>query len=110
MRSAHCPGGNDLAPAPQWLNLADAFWAASTDRPGGNVGMPTIRGIDAVYGHSNIIGATLFPHNIALGAANDPTLMERLGAVTAREIRVTGQPDSCPETRRAHSPSTAIRR
>ena len=84
------PGGNDKAPAPDWLNLADAYWAASTDRSQGGVGIPVIWGTDAVHGHSNIIGATLFPHNIGLGATRDPALIERIGAATATEIRVTG--------------------
>lgn len=85
------PGGDDLAPAAKWLALADAFHAASTDRSGGGVGVPILWGTDAVHGHSNIVGATLFPHNIGLGAANDPELIQRIGAATAREIRVTGQ-------------------
>ncbi|MBM6577980.1 glycoside hydrolase family 3 C-terminal domain-containing protein [Microvirga sp. SRT01] len=85
------PYGDDLAPAPKWLELADAFYAASTDRSGGGVGIPLIWGTDAVHGHSNIVGATLFPHNVGLGAANDPDLIQRIGAATAAEIRVTGQ-------------------
>ncbi|WP_353228836.1 glycoside hydrolase family 3 N-terminal domain-containing protein [Novosphingobium sp.] len=84
------PGGDDKAPAPAWLKLADAYWAASTDRSAGGVGIPIIWGTDAVHGHSNIVGATLFPHNIALGATRDPALVERIGAATATEIRVTG--------------------
>ena len=84
------PGGDDKAPAPAWLKLADAYWAASTDRSQGGVGIPVIWGTDAVHGHSNIIGATLFPHNIALGATHDPALIERIGAATAEEIRATG--------------------
>jgi beta-glucosidase len=85
------PGGNDLAPAADWLKLADAFYAASTDTSAGGVGIPAIWGTDAVHGHSNIIGATIFPHNIGLGAMRDPALIERIGAATAEEIRVTGQ-------------------
>lgn len=85
------PGGNDLAPARDWLALADAFWSASVDRSGGGAGVPVIWGTDAVHGHSNIVGATLFPHNIGLGAARDPALIQRIGAATAAEIRVTGQ-------------------
>jgi len=85
------PGGDDLAPAAKWLELADAFWTASTDKRGGGVGIPLIWGTDAVHGHSNIVGATLFPHNVGLGAAHDPALIERIGAATAKEIRVTGQ-------------------
>ncbi len=85
------PNGNDLAPAPDWLAAADDFYEGSVDKSDGGVGIPLIWGTDAVHGHSNIIGATLFPHNIGLGAARDPELIERIGAATAKEIRVTGQ-------------------
>ncbi len=85
------PYGNDLAPASDWLRLADEFWEASTDTSDGGVGIPALWGTDAVHGHSNIVGATIFPHNIGLGAARAPDLIERIGQVTAREIRVTGQ-------------------
>ncbi|MXO70673.1 1,4-beta-D-glucan glucohydrolase [Altererythrobacter buctensis] len=85
------PYGNDLAPAQDWLRLADEFWAASTDRSDGGAGIPVIWGTDAVHGHSNIIGATLFPHNVGLGAMHDAALVERIGRATAQEIRVTGQ-------------------
>ncbi|MDX2416922.1 MAG: glycoside hydrolase family 3 N-terminal domain-containing protein, partial [Xanthomonadales bacterium] len=73
-----------------WLALADAFWEASTDTSDGGVGIPVIWGTDAVHGHSNIVGATLFPHNIGLGAANDPDLMYEIGRITALEILTTG--------------------
>ncbi|NND83887.1 MAG: glycoside hydrolase family 3 protein, partial [Acidimicrobiia bacterium] len=53
------------------------------------LGIPLIYGIDAVHGHSNVPGAVLFPHNIGLGAANDPDLMERIGEVTALEVLAT---------------------
>lgn len=85
------PYGNDLAPPSDWLKLADEFYASSTDTSDGGLGIPLIWGTDAVHGHSNIIGATLFPHNIGLGAMRDPQLIERIGAATATEIRVTGQ-------------------
>lgn len=85
------PGGDDLAPAPEWLKAADDFYLASVDRSDGGVGVPIIWGTDAVHGHSNIIGATIFPHNIGLGAMRDAALVERIGAITAKEIRVTGQ-------------------
>lgn len=85
------PNGNDLAPAPEWLKAADAFYAASVDNSAGRLGVPVIWGIDAVHGNSNIIGATLFPHNVGLGAMRDAALIEKIGQVTAKEIRVTGQ-------------------
>lgn len=84
------PGGNDYAPAPEWLKLADAFYDASVDKRDGGVAIPVMWGTDAVHGHSNIVGATLFPHNSALGATHDPALLQRIAAVTATEVRVTG--------------------
>uniref|UniRef100_UPI004057B67F glycoside hydrolase family 3 N-terminal domain-containing protein n=1 Tax=Acetatifactor sp. TaxID=1872090 RepID=UPI004057B67F len=54
------------------------------------LGIPLIYGVDAVHGHSNLDNATIFPHNIGLGAANDTDLMERMGAVVAEEVRATG--------------------
>jgi beta-glucosidase len=73
-----------------WLALADEFWEASTDTSDGGVGIPAIWGTDAMHGHSNVVGATLFPHNIGLGAANDPDLMYEIGRITALEILSTG--------------------
>ena len=60
------------------------------DTANGGLAIPIIWGTDAVHGHNNVIGATLFPHNIGLGAAHDPDLMERIGAATAREVAATG--------------------
>ncbi|SFP97258.1 beta-glucosidase [Sphingomonas rubra] len=84
------PGGKYNAPAKDWLALADAFWDASTTSDPKLPRIPAIWGIDAVHGHSNVVGATLFPHNIGLGAMRDPDLMRRIGAATAVEMRVTG--------------------
>ncbi len=84
------PNNDEFAPAAEWLKLADAFYDASVDRSGGSAGVPMIWGTDAVHGHSNIVGATLFPHNIGLGAMRDPALIEKIGAATAAEIRATG--------------------
>lgn len=85
------PGGDDAAPAPEWLALADAYWDASTaPLPGGEPAIPALWATDAVHGHSNIPGATIFPHNIGLGATRDPQLMRDIGRVTAAEIAVTG--------------------
>lgn len=85
------PGGNDLAPAKVWLDAADAYYLASMDTSGGGHAIPIFWGVDAVHGHNNIIGATLFPHNVALGATRNPELMRRIGEVTASELRITGQ-------------------
>ena len=84
------PGGDDFAPAPKWLELADAFYKASVDKTGNRTAIPVIWGTDAVHGHSNIVGATLFPHNVGLGAMRDPGVMAKIAAVTAAEVRVTG--------------------
>ncbi|MBV8686551.1 MAG: exo 1,3/1,4-beta-D-glucan glucohydrolase [Alphaproteobacteria bacterium] len=84
------PGGVETAPAAEWLKLADAFWDASMEGSEGAARVPMMFGIDAVHGHANIVGATIFPHNIGLGAARDPELIRRIGEVTAREMAVTG--------------------
>jgi beta-glucosidase len=83
------PGGNKHAAPGDWLAVADAYWEAS--KAGNAAGVAAIWGIDAVHGNSNIFGATLFPHNIGLGAAHDPCLVRDVGAATARQVRATGQ-------------------
>ncbi|MDZ4047436.1 MAG: glycoside hydrolase family 3 N-terminal domain-containing protein, partial [Pseudoxanthomonas sp.] len=84
------PGGRyDASPA-EWLALADAFYEASMDTSQGGKAIPIIFGIDAVHGQSNIVGATLFPHNIGLGATRNPDLLRRIGEITALETRATG--------------------
>jgi beta-glucosidase len=85
------PHGNDRALAPEWLKLADEFYAASMDVAPGHVAIPVIWGSDSVHGNSNIIGATVFPHNIGLGAARDPVLLRKIGEITAIETQVVGQ-------------------
>ncbi|MDP3675793.1 MAG: glycoside hydrolase family 3 N-terminal domain-containing protein [Novosphingobium sp.] len=85
------PGGNDKAPPAAWLALADTYWEASTaPLPGDEPAIPALWATDAVHGHSNLGAATLFPHNIGLGAARDPALVQRIGATTAAEIATTG--------------------
>jgi beta-glucosidase len=84
------PGGRLYATAPQWLAGADEFYAASIKPKGKLPIIPLIWGSDAVHGHGKVIGATLFPHNIGLGAMRNPALMQKIGAVTAKEMRVTG--------------------
>ncbi|WP_313245991.1 glycoside hydrolase family 3 protein [Stenotrophomonas rhizophila] len=83
------PGMNKHATVADWLKLADAYRAASlaTDA---RTPVPVIWGTDAVHGHNNVHGATLFPHNIGLGAAGDAELVERIGEATARATRATG--------------------
>ena len=83
------PGMNMHSSAGDWLKLSDAFYRASmsTDMA---VKVPVLWGTDAVHGHNNVYGATLFPHNIGLGAAHDPALIERVGRATAGQVRATG--------------------
>src|SRR5688572_6316165 len=54
--------------------------------------IPILYGVDAVHGHGNLRNATIFPHNIGLGAANNPELMEKIGRATAEEMLATGIP------------------
>jgi len=84
------PGGRYNAPAKDWLAAADAFYAASMKPNGKLPRIPVIWGSDAVHGHNNVVGATLFPHNIGLGAARNPDLIRRIGEATAIEMRITG--------------------
>jgi beta-glucosidase len=84
------PGENKHAKVDEWIALADGFYNASMSSEGGRVPVPVMWGTDAVHGHNNIIGATLFPHNIALGATRNPDLIRQIGAATAAEIAVTG--------------------
>jgi beta-glucosidase len=84
------PGNDRHAKISDWVALADRFYAATMDTSKGAPAIPIIWGVDAVHGHNNVIGATIFPHNIGLGAMRDPDLVEKIGAVTAREVAVTG--------------------
>ena len=84
------PAQNKHASVKDWVDLADAYYLASVDTSKGNAGIPIIWGTDAVHGHNNVIGATIFPHNIALGAVGDPELTAAIAGATAREVSATG--------------------
>src|SRR5688500_6479935 len=84
------PGGDEWAPPKKWLELADEFYYASVDTSNGGVGIPMIWGTDAMHGHSNIVGAVLFPHNVGLGATNNPKLLADIAKATAEQVRTTG--------------------
>lgn len=84
------PTENADGPLGAWLALASLYYKASMDTRDGRLAIPVIWGTDAVHGHNNVPGATLFPHNIGLGAANNPALMRDIGIATAREVAVTG--------------------
>jgi beta-glucosidase len=84
------PNGDKHATPEDWIKLAEAMYQASIDDSLDGSSIPTMWGTDAVHGHNNVIGATLFPHNIGLGAANNPTLIEKIAEITAKEVMVTG--------------------
>lgn len=83
------PGMNKHAAVKDWLTLADRYHDASMNVEA-KVKIPIIWGIDAVHGNSNVYGATLFPHNVGLGAAHDTELIEKIGVATAQSTRATG--------------------
>jgi beta-glucosidase len=70
-----------------WADMHDAYQNAALST---RLHIPMLYGIDAVHGHSNVVGATIFPHNIGLGAARDPNLVEEIGRITAKEVACTG--------------------
>lgn len=84
------PDGNKYASVEDWLALADSYYEASMDTSDGHLAIPIMWGTDAVHGVGNVIGATLFPHNIGLGATHNPELIRQIGWATARELSVTG--------------------
>ncbi|WP_421992595.1 glycoside hydrolase family 3 N-terminal domain-containing protein [Qipengyuania sp.] len=85
------PYGDEFAPASEWLRHADEMYVASVQpMEGDEPVIPTMWGTDAVHGHTNVVRATIFPHNIGLGATRDPDLIRRIGEATAVEIEVTG--------------------
>jgi beta-glucosidase len=73
----------------RWADVVDAFQEEATTS---RLGIPVLYGVDAVHGHNNVVGATIFPHNIGLGAAGDPQLVHDIGAATAVELLATGIP------------------
>ncbi|MER7792497.1 glycoside hydrolase family 3 N-terminal domain-containing protein [Streptomyces sp. NPDC097640] len=85
--------GGGSVPTPDtpeaWARMVDAFQLRAQAT---RFQIPLVYGVDAVHGHNNLVGATIMPHNIGLGAARDPRMAERTGAVTASEVRATGVP------------------
>ncbi|MGW1589171.1 glycoside hydrolase family 3 N-terminal domain-containing protein [Streptomyces sp. NPDC002386] len=85
--------GGGSTPAPNtpdaWAKMIDGFQLRAQAT---RFQIPLIYGVDAVHGHNNLVGATIMPHNVGLGATRDPGLAERTGAVTAAEVRATGIP------------------
>ncbi|KAB2627186.1 lysosomal beta glucosidase-like [Pyrus ussuriensis x Pyrus communis] len=86
--------GGGSAPLPEasaedWVNMINGFQKGALSS---RLGIPMIYHIDAVHGHNNVYNATIFPHNVGLGATRDPELVRRIGSATAREARATGIP------------------
>jgi beta-glucosidase len=85
--------GGGSTPTPNtpaaWVAMVNQFQAQALST---RLRIPLIYGIDAVHGHGNVYGATIFPHNIGLGSARDPALTERVYHATAVEMRATGIP------------------
>jgi beta-glucosidase len=83
--------GGGSAPSPNnaqsWADMYDSFQRTALSTP---LGIPMIYGADAVHGHNNVYGATIFPHNIGLGATRDADLAQRIGRATAEEVSGTG--------------------
>ncbi|KAJ7971912.1 Beta-glucosidase [Quillaja saponaria] len=77
------------ASAETWINMVNDFQKGALST---RLGIPMIYGIDAVHGHNQVYKATIFPHNIGLGATRDPELVKRIGSATALEVRATGIP------------------
>jgi beta-glucosidase len=83
--------GGGSAPAtntpPAWADMVDGYQRVALSS---RLGIPLLYGVDAVHGHNNVAGATIFPHNIGLGATRDPALLQEIGRVTAEEVAGTG--------------------
>ncbi|MEO0573248.1 MAG: glycoside hydrolase family 3 N-terminal domain-containing protein [Bacteroidota bacterium] len=84
------PGPLPYAGTKEWLEMADKYYNASIDTEGVEIAIPCIWGIDAVHGHANLSGAIVFPHNVGLGAMNNPDIMEQIASITAHELTVSG--------------------
>jgi beta-glucosidase len=82
-------GGSVPTPntAAAWADMYDSYQKAAIATP---LGIPSIYGVDAVHGNNNVYGSTVFPHNIGIGAANDPALTQKIGKATAEEVSATG--------------------
>ncbi|MBN2591259.1 MAG: glycoside hydrolase family 3 C-terminal domain-containing protein [Sedimentisphaerales bacterium] len=83
-------GGSDPAAGNSLEAWTDVYDEVQSIAMKTRLGIPVMYGVDAVHGHSNVIGATIFPHNIALGCTNNPELIEKIGKITAIEMQATG--------------------
>ena len=82
------PNQNKNSSVQDWKNLSKSYYEASPVIDG--VRVPILWGTDAVHGHNNVIGATIFPHNIGLGATRNELLVRKIGNAVAKEVASTG--------------------
>ncbi|CAL5353109.1 unnamed protein product [Camellia sinensis] len=87
--SAGGSGPFEKALSSDWADMVDGFQKAALES---RLGIPLIYGIDAVHGNNSVYGATIFPHNISLGATRDTDLAYKIGVATALEVRASGIP------------------
>src|SRR4029450_141850 len=85
--------GGGSTPTPNtpeaWVDMINAFQEQALST---RLGIPIIYGIDAVHGHGNVYGATIFPHNIGLGSTRDPALVKKVGEAAGAQVRAPGIP------------------
>lgn len=83
--------GGGSVPSPNnptsWANMYDDFQSYALKS---RLKIPMIYGIDAVHGHNNVIGATIFPHNIGLGCTKNEKLVRMADSIIALEVAATG--------------------
>ncbi|CAI0433096.1 unnamed protein product [Linum tenue] len=79
-----------------WIKMLNEYQTGALST---RLGIPMIYGVDAVHGHNNVYNATIFPHNIGLGATREPELVKRIGVATALEVRATGMSYVCRDPR-----------
>ena len=82
------PNQNKNSDIQDWKDLSESYYDASPEVNG--IKIPILWGTDAVHGHNNVIGATIFPHNIGLGSTRNPNLMKEIGSAVAKEVASTG--------------------
>ncbi len=83
-------GGSDPKEGNSVTAWSDLYDRVQTESLKSRLGIPLVYGIDAVHGHNNVLGATIFPHNIGLGCTRNPRLVEDAARITAHEVRATG--------------------
>ena len=69
----------------EWQKVVDGFQTAAVNS---DAGIPFIYGQDDLHGVNYCLNTVLFPHNIGMGAANDPELMYEVGLITADEAKL----------------------